>query len=641
MFSASLKPFKAPAPKVVFVFLSFALALTGCASPADLYPPEEKPPFLRHMKALRLYGYEESVATGFTLNAGDLVTVIASKDHFHNLVVGNILSRVGKNREILFWTSSWVKSGLTFASAESGRLSFELKKSFGFKGSPIDFFEIWVFVWNTKDYEEITDFLYGLREMHPHHAGISDALEQASALKRLQAAKNELSKDLAATQKTLEELRREPEKKSPAGQRAEKEKRVKKLEDRISVMTARLTDLEELSQKLLAQRELTAELTQKVEALEKRGKEYLAKSTSLEGLPPMILIASPEDGHEVQEETIILSGVAEDDQGIGEIAVYLNGLRVPSPKELELQLGSKSSVLRSTFDFTLKLRPGDNQVRVSARDTFGLSAEKVLAIRCTPSRRKVQAVVIGINDYPRLPKLKYAVNDALAFKQMLVEKNRVPDENISLLLNEQATLRNVRSALGTGLKNTAGMDDMAIIFFAGHGATERDALSPDGDGLEKYILTHDSDSSDLFSTALPMRDIAMIFDRIRSQRLIFVADACYSGASGGRTVGTEGMRATISDTFLDRLAAGRGKVILTASAANEVSIEKDELQHGVFTYYLLEGLKGAADLDRDGMVTVDEAYRYVSEKVPRATGQEQHPVKKGEVEGSIVLSITR
>jgi uncharacterized caspase-like protein len=61
----------------------------------------------------------------------------------------------------------------------------------------------------------------------------------------------------------------------------------------------------------------------------------------------------------------------------------------------------------------------------------------------------------------------------------------------------------------------------------------------------------------------------------------------------------------------------------------------------VFTYYLLEGLRGGADMDRDGMVTVDEAYRYVSKEVPQATGQEQHPVKKGTVEGSMVLSIVR
>jgi uncharacterized caspase-like protein len=101
------------------------------------------------------------------------------------------------------------------------------------------------------------------------------------------------------------------------------------------------------------------------------------------------------------------------------------------------------------------------------------------------------------------------------------------------------------------------------------------------------------------------------------------------------------MRSGLHDGFLDRIAGGKGKVILSASAANEVSVEKDEFKHGVFTYYLLEGLNGGADADGDGAVTMDEVYRYVSEKVPRATGQEQHPVKKGSVEGTLVMSIAK
>jgi uncharacterized caspase-like protein len=80
---------------------------------------------------------------------------------------------------------------------------------------------------------------------------------------------------------------------------------------------------------------------------------------------------------------------------------------------------------------------------------------------------------------------------------------------------------------------------------------------------------------------------------------------------------------------------------MTASDANELSVEKDELKHGVFTYYLLEGLRGKADLDGDGVITVDEIYRYVSMKVPKATGQNQHPVKKGETIGQIVLGVVK
>ena len=136
-----------------------------------------------------------------------------------------------------------------------------------------------------------------------------------------------------------------------------------------------------------------------------------------------------------------------------------------------------------------------------------------------------------------------------------------------------------------------------------------------------------------------MREISHIFHRIQSERLVFIVDSCYSGASGGRTVSVTGIRATLSDAFLDRIAGGKGRIILTASGANEVSCEDDELNHGVFTYYLLEGLSGQADADGNGAVTVDEAYVYVSKKVPQATGQEQHPVKKGTVAGQLILSI--
>ena len=248
-------------------------------------------------------------------------------------------------------------------------------------------------------------------------------------------------------------------------------------------------------------------------------------------------------------------------------------------------------------------------------------------------------MVIGIDTYPKIRELKYAVNDARTFYDHLVKHNDIPSENVILLLNQDATLIKIKSTLGTILKSKAGKDDMVIIFYAGHGATERDAYSPDGDGLEKYLLPFDADLKDLYATALPMGELSRIFSRIRSERLIFIADACYSGASGGRSISMTGMRASISEAFINRIAGGKGRVIITASKANEVSAEKDELQHGVFTYFLLEGLRGKADINKDGLVTVDEAYNYVSEHVPQATAQEQHPVKKGIVEGQLILSI--
>ena len=293
------------------------------------------------------------------------------------------------------------------------------------------------------------------------------------------------------------------------------------------------------------------------------------------------------------------------------------------------------------FSERIRLREGKNEITLMAQDAEGLTGKRTLSIQFTRKREEVWAVVIGISKYRGIPSLKYAANDAREFYRYLTEVNAVPKDHIWLLLDEEATLDKLRSTLGTQLRRQAGQDDMVIIYLAGHGATERDATSPDGDGLEKYILPTNADPKDLYSTAMPMSEVARIFNRISSERLVFISDTCYSGASGGRTIPVIGARANVSGTFLDRLSQGKGRVILTASDANEVSVEKDELKHGVFTYYLLEALRGRGDLDQDGMITIDEVYRYVSMKVPPATGQDQHPVKKGEMIGQIVLGVVK
>ena len=92
--------------------------------------------------------------------------------------------------------------------------------------------------------------------------------------------------------------------------------------------------------------------------------------------------------------------------------------------------------------------------------------------------------------------------------------------------------------------------------------------------------------------------------------------------------------------FLDRLTRAKGRAIITASRPAEVSLELPELEHGLFSYYLIAGLKGAADLNRDGMVTLQELYEYVEQQVSsksRSVGGNQHPVMKGELEGLLPL----
>jgi uncharacterized caspase-like protein len=84
----------------------------------------------------------------------------------------------------------------------------------------------------------------------------------------------------------------------------------------------------------------------------------------------------------------------------------------------------------------------------------------------------------------------------------------------------------------------------------------------------------------------------------------------------------------------------KGRAIITASRPTEVSIELTELGHGIFTYYLVQGLQGAADGNRHGIVSLQELYEYLEQQVAqksRAVGSNQHPVMKGEMEGVLPL----
>jgi hypothetical protein len=365
----------------------------------------------------------------------------------------------------------------------------------------------------------------------------------------------------------------------------------------------------------------------------------LAKLERANQRPPIVFIGSPKAGLQAEFKKISLYGVVEDDKAIEKVEFIINGKLQEKISQRGIYISRQEKSKRIEFNEKIVLRNGENTLLVKATDSDGFTSEKEVVVSYAETRKNVWAVVIGIDNYQNARHLKYATKDAKAFYNHLVKTIRIPEENVFFLLNDQARLYKIRSVLGTQLKRKAGKDDMVIIFFAGHGATEEDSMSPDGDGLEKYILPYDAELKNLYASALPMSEISKIFNRIYSERLIFIADACYSGASGGRTIGIKGTRANISDAFMDRISSGKGRVIITASGANEVSSENDDLKHGVFTYYLLEGLRGKADVNKDGVITVDEVYNYVSINVPKATGQAQHPVKKGSVEGQLIMGI--
>ncbi len=244
----------------------------------------------------------------------------------------------------------------------------------------------------------------------------------------------------------------------------------------------------------------------------------------------------------------------------------------------------------------------------------------------------IYAVIIGIGHYEdnRL-NLNYTENDAQGLYDLLTDPQYggIPKDNIQLLLNENATDRNIKRTIGKWLAQQADEEDTVLIYYSGHGAPE---------GSETYWVTYNADINDLYSTALSNNEIADMLSRIRSQRMVTFLDSCYSEATVYRKDKTRSIATEIPlENFI-----GTGHVVISASDGKQLSLELDQFKHGVFTYYLLEGLRGDADTNQDYIVDVEEIWGYVKRRVSetaRNAGNEQTPVLQGRLTAGISLTV--
>ena len=246
--------------------------------------------------------------------------------------------------------------------------------------------------------------------------------------------------------------------------------------------------------------------------------------------------------------------------------------------------------------------------------------------------RESWAVLIGINNYIKAPKLRYAVRDVEEFMEVLVNYYGFKRENIIKLIDREATRENIMRAFER-IRSVADKDDRVLIFFAGHGIT---VTLPDG--REKgYILPVDGSQDELITSAISTDQLNEISQLIRAKHLLFIMDACYGGLIFARAQ-------PISPTALDYLeiiSTRRARKALTAGGRDQTVFDTGPGGHSVFTYYLIDGLKnGSADLNRDGMITSGELNEYVAPRVTAESNRAQTPeygILAGDMGGDFVF----
>lgn len=223
--------------------------------------------------------------------------------------------------------------------------------------------------------------------------------------------------------------------------------------------------------------------------------------------------------------------------------------------------------------------------------------------------RDSHALVVGIDQYGQWPRLQHAVRDAKAVQAMLVQRLGFRPENVTTLLDGEATRANILRALNDKLADAKQVkrDDRVLVFFAGHGATRKLASGRD----VGYVMPVDAPLTDFAADAIAMPQLQEVAEAIAAKHVLFIVDACYSGL--GLTRGGGGAGSTAR--FLADNARRIGRQMITAGGADQQVADDGPGGHSVFTWTLLQALNGKADLNGDGVITGTELAAYIAPTV--------------------------
>ena len=261
---------------------------------------------------------------------------------------------------------------------------------------------------------------------------------------------------------------------------------------------------------------------------------------------------------------------------------------------------------------------------LAAQDPKGINPVIAAA---TPGAGQTYAVVVGISDYqdPAIPDLRFADRDAEAFANFLRSPagGSLDGDHLKLLTNQNATSGRVAEALDWLVEQTKESDQV-VIFFSGHGDVERKTISQPGFLLCWDAPAHVYMGGGTYSLAF-LQEIVTTLSLQNKAKVVVVADACHAGKLSGSQIG--GSQLTAAN--LARQYANELKIL--SCQPDEFSLEGEQWGgHGVFSYYLVDGLYGLADSDEDGRVTLLEIGRYLEDHVgSEAAPQRQLPLTMG------------
>jgi hypothetical protein len=354
------------------------------------------------------------------------------------------------------------------------------------------------------------------------------------------------------------------------------------------------------------------------------------------GLRNLEVVDEEIPNYESTTKTVILSVEADGlTEKVTEIRLYHNGKLLNEGTRGFKPVSESSN--KSQQDFEVTLLSGENRfkaVAINSQRTESKPGEINIRYKAAPEEKKVDdgitlhLIVVGINQYKNAKhNLNYAEADALSFKDELKKNCGKVVANCQeyYITNEKAVKEGITAALEKVVAN-AKPQDVFLFYYAGHGVV--------AENNEFYLVPHDvtqiyGNDGGLAQKGLSAIELRNFSTKIKAQKQLFILDACHS--SGALTAIAQ--RGAAEEKAIAQLARSTGTHWLTAAGTEQYASEFAQLGHGVFTYVLLEGFKGAADGNNDNKITVKEIDAYLQDQVPILTekykGSAQYPSSYG------------
>lgn len=269
----------------------------------------------------------------------------------------------------------------------------------------------------------------------------------------------------------------------------------------------------------------------------------------------------------------------------------------------------------------LQVRGRDAALRASPTP---LVVDVDTGITRAPARPQAVAVVLGVERYERVPPAAFARHDAAVFREYARRVFGIGDDPSRLYFrtDDEVTGGELRKLFAEGgwLSRRVTTETDLVVYWAGHGQTDLQTKAA-------YLLPNDADPNYPAQTGLALTELYERLAALKARSVVVFLDACFSGNTRDGAALLAGARGVVVSVEHPALRSAT-MAVFSAATGEQVANAWPAQQHGVFTYWLLKGLRGDADADTDGAIRVDELDRFVRDRVAQSAAgldREQTP----------------